>query len=92
MEDPDFRARLLANPRATIENDTGLVFPEGCEINVVEDTPTTTTLVLPVSTPELTEQQLEAVVGGLGTGPVASGGWCYHVDWLKNPTPGLPQT
>ena len=85
MEDADFRTRLLANPKKTIENDMGLVFPEGCEIKVVENTSTKTTLVLPIAENELSLDELDRVAGG-ATVPIGQkGGWCYHVNWLKPP-------
>lgn len=85
MEDEDFRARLLADPKRTIENDMGLVFPAGCEIAVVENTKTRTTIVLPVAESELSLEELDRVAGGaIGASMDA---WCYHINWLKAPTP-----
>lgn len=47
LEDPDFRARLLASPRAAVEALTGSQLPEEVEICVVEETPRKVVLVLP---------------------------------------------
>ena len=79
MEDKDFRTRLLANPRKTIENDMGLVFPEGCDVNVVENTLSKTTIVLPIFENELNVEQLQRVTGGV------TEAWCYHINWLRDP-------
>ena len=46
-EDSDFRERLLATPKATIEGEFGVALPEGHEIHVYEETTTVTHLVLP---------------------------------------------
>jgi hypothetical protein len=87
MEDGDFRARLLANPKRTIENDMGLAFPQGCEISVVENTPTKTTIVLPIAQGELSVEALEQAAGGAAVAHTPASAWCYHINWLKAPTP-----
>ena len=46
-EDSAFRARLLARPRETIEEELGAALPEGHEIHVHEEGSATTHLVLP---------------------------------------------
>ena len=46
-EDSDFRERLLAAPKATVEREFGVTFPEDLEIYVHEETTTVTHLVLP---------------------------------------------
>ena len=46
-EDSDFRERLLATPKATIEGEFGIAIPENHEIHVHEETTTVTHLVLP---------------------------------------------
>ncbi len=62
-QDSDFRARLIANPRAAISDETGTTIPERFDVMVHEDSATTAHLVLPPS-PELTEAELEMVAGG----------------------------
>ena len=62
-EDGDFRARLIADPKAAIASEVGTVVPDGFDIVVHEDSATTAHLVLPPS-PQLTEAELEKVVGG----------------------------
>ncbi len=64
-QDSDFRARLIANPRAAISDETGTTIPERFDVMVHEDSATTAHLVLPPS-PELTEAELEMVAGGRG--------------------------
>ena len=72
-EDGEFRARLIADPKAAISAETGAAIPEGFAVVVHEDSATTAHLVLPPS-PELTEAEMESVVGGVG-----------YADW--NPFP-----
>ena len=64
-EDGDFRARLLADPRAAIAAETGQTIPDGFDVMVHEESATTAHLVLPPS-PALTEAELEMVAGGRG--------------------------
>ena len=61
--DGDFRARLIADPKAVISAEIGADIPDGIEVAVHEDSATTAHLVLPPS-PELTEAELEMVGGG----------------------------
>ena len=63
-EDNDFRAHLIADPKAAIASEVGTVVPDGFDVVVHEDSATTAHLVLPPS-PELTEAELESVAGGL---------------------------
>ena len=62
-EDGDFRAHLIADPKATISAETGVTVPEGFDIVVHENSGTTAHLVLPPS-PALTEAEMSAVAGG----------------------------
>ena len=62
-EDGDFRARLIADPKAAISAETGQTIPDGFDLVVHEDSTTTTHLVLSPS-PALTEAELAAVAGG----------------------------
>ena len=63
-EDSDFRARLIADPRAAISAETGTALPDGFDVVVHEDSATTAHLVLPPS-PKLTEANLEKATGGI---------------------------
>ena len=62
-EDGDFRARLVADPKAAVADEIGMTVPEGFNVVVHEDSASTAHLVLPPS-PELTEADLELVAGG----------------------------
>ena len=62
-EDDDFRARLVADPRATVEEETGLRFPDGYRIHVHEESAADAHLVLPPR-PELSKEQLARIAGG----------------------------
>ena len=66
-EDGDFRARLIADPKAAISAEIGAAIPDGFDVAVHEDSATTAHLVLPPS-PALTEAELETVAGGHHTG------------------------
>jgi hypothetical protein len=62
-EDDDFRARLVADPRAALEAETGLRFPDDYRLHVHEESATDAHLVLPPK-PELSKQQLDHIAGG----------------------------
>ena len=62
-EDGDFRARLIADPKAAIASEIGTAIPDGFDVVVYEDSATTAHLVLPPS-PRLTDAEMEAVAGG----------------------------
>ena len=63
-EGNDFRAHLIADPKAAIASEVGKVVPDGFDIVVHEDSATTAHLVLPPSS-ALTEAELETVAGGV---------------------------
>ena len=63
-EDGDFRARLIADPKAAISSETGATIPEGFDVVVHEDSATRAHLVLPPS-PQLTDAELEKATGGI---------------------------
>ncbi len=64
-EDDGFRARLIADPRATIEQETGLRFPDGYRIHVHEESATDAHMALPPR-PELSKEQLDRIAAGCG--------------------------
>lgn len=70
--DPAFKAKLLSEPAAALAA-MGVVMPAGVTVKVVENTPALVHLVLPsVPAPgELSERDLNAVVGGDGSHPLA---------------------
>jgi hypothetical protein len=69
LQAEEFRQRLLADPKGTIEHDLGARLPESIEVRVVEESADTIYLVLPSASPtaqggELSDQELDAVSGG----------------------------
>jgi hypothetical protein len=72
LKDEEFRQRLLAEPRAAIEQEFESRLPESVEVRAVEETSEIIYLVLPSASPlvsqggELSDQELEAVAGGEG--------------------------
>ena len=62
-EDAEFRARLLANPKETIEQELGEPLAEGHEIQVHEETNAATHLVLPPRQ-VLSEAERQAAIAG----------------------------
>ena len=69
LQDESFRQRLLAEPRAAIEQELGSRLPESVEVRAVEESAQTIYLVLPSTSPlgqgeEISDQELEAVAGG----------------------------
>lgn len=67
IEDPDFRERLVDDPRYTIAEATGQDIPDEIEIVVVENGPKTFHIVLPG--PELDLSEMDAASGGFLCGP-----------------------
>ena len=61
-EEDDFRARLIADPRTTVEAETGLRFPHDYRIHVHEETATDAHVVPPPKA-ALSREQLERVAG-----------------------------
>ena len=79
--DPEFRAKAQANPKAALA-EKGLDLPFD-EVKVVEDTPETTHIVLTDPNTELSDEQLETAVGGFGGGWAAqwqSWTWSNRID------------
>jgi hypothetical protein len=72
LQDEDFRQRLLDDPKGTLEQELGRGLPAGVEVRVVQESADTIYLVLPSASAlgdqggELSEEELEAVAGGLG--------------------------
>lgn len=68
LEDESFRRRLLADPKAVLQAESGGRLPEEVRVVALEETPDTVYLVLPsrsaVEQGELSDQDLEAVAGG----------------------------
>ena len=69
MKDEAFRKNLLENPKAAIEEETGIKLPESINLKVVEENPSNFYLVLPPkinpeTEDELSQAELEMVSGG----------------------------
>ena len=64
-EDDEFRARLVADPRAALEEETGLRLPDDYRLHVHEESATDAHMVLPPR-PELSREQLDNIAGGRG--------------------------
>jgi len=70
LEDESFRQRLLADPKAAVEEELGTRLPEEVRVVAVEETADTVYLVLPLRSTdakdagELSDRELEAVAGG----------------------------
>lgn len=64
LDDPDFREKLLANPKEAIRTTARIKVREEIEIEVLQETAGKFYIVLPAPAEELSEEQLEAVAGG----------------------------
>ena len=67
---PELRARVKADPKAALAEE-GMDLPFD-EVKAVEDTPETTHVVLTDPNAELSDKQMETVVGGISAAAVAS--------------------
>ena len=86
QSDEGFRQRLLANPRAVIEAEIGLNFPDSVVIHVHEENLNELHIVLPVVfrlLTELEEEDLEGVVGGVGAYTPADSLPIPQLNWIK---------
>jgi hypothetical protein len=83
LQDESLRQRLLADPRAALEEELGTRLPDNIEVRVVEETADTIYLVLPSASPvgesfELSDEELEVVAGA---GSSAGSGACSLCAW-----------
>ena len=81
MEDADFRARLLSDPKGAVEQELGVTIPASLSIEVHEESGEAAHLVLPPDS-RLDDGDLQAVAGGVyGWQPSKSGGRSIVDDW-----------
>ena len=75
--DPDFKARLLADPKAVLA-EAGVQVPDGIHMKIIEDTSDVINIVLPASPAggALSEQDLEKVAGGTFSAIFSCYEWC----------------
>ena len=73
-DDLAFRSRLLAEPRAVVEEEFGVEVPESLELRVHEDSRSAVHLVLPPE-PKLDMQQLQTAAGGIVCGSACDLCW-----------------
>ncbi len=65
-QDEAFREALLRDPKATLEAHLGLQLPGEFKVNVVENTPSELTLVIPPKLRDaLSDDELDQVAGGI---------------------------
>jgi hypothetical protein len=71
LQDESFRQRVLADPKATIEQELREQLPANLEVRVLEEAPEVVYLVLPPSRSvgELSDKELDAVAGGVKKDP-----------------------
>lgn len=67
-QDPQFRDRLVSDPRAVVSELTGLSMPEAVKVTVHQESLSDIHLVIPASSSALSEEDLELVAGGAAWG------------------------
>lgn len=71
LKDPNFKKKLLAQPKKTIEEEFKISIPSDIEIHVLQETENKHYLVLPFISSDLSEKELEQIAAGnLFTGGV----------------------
>lgn len=68
--DSEFKTQLLSEPKAAIQDATGVTLPENMTVNVYENTPEMRHMILPANPndSELSDMDLEGVAGGMSKG------------------------
>jgi hypothetical protein len=64
QSDPEFRERLVSDPKGTLSAVFGIEVPDDVAVYVHEETPSEIHITIPGS-PELSEHELEMVSGGV---------------------------
>ncbi|MBW4644892.1 MAG: NHLP leader peptide family RiPP precursor [Goleter apudmare HA4340-LM2] len=78
--DENFKQELLSDPKGVIERELGTELADGIQVQVIEETPTTLYLSIPVKPTagaegELSDEELEAVAGGSIKGSIVNSVW-----------------
>jgi hypothetical protein len=63
LADAEFRERLLADPRAAVEQELGIELPQRLEITVVQERPDALCIVLPVDLSGMGRDAVWAMTG-----------------------------
>jgi hypothetical protein len=66
-KDPAFKQQLLVDPKEAIRAAYGVDTPQEVELQVLQEAPSKFYLVLPFEAEGLTDEQLVAVAGGVGS-------------------------
>jgi len=82
--DPEFKKALLADARTALQSTYGMEIPPDLEIQVLEETPSRFYLVLPAALDELTDEQLAAVAGGVGSPTIAAADLFTARNWASS--------
>ena len=69
-EDEAFRARLLADPKGTVEAEAGVSFPADYTFHVHEETATDAHMILPTTSRLSSEDLQQTVAGSWGDGGI----------------------
>jgi hypothetical protein len=85
--DPEFRDRLMQDPKQVVEAETGIKLPANLKITVVEEHAGVFYLVLPFpqnddTVEELTEADLNRVEGGAADRMMTEGWTCADSGWF----------
>jgi hypothetical protein len=67
--DEAFRARLKADPRAAVAEETGIKVPESVTVEVLEETPDKAYLVIPSNRVAISDEDLDVAGGYEPSGP-----------------------
>jgi predicted secreted hydrolase len=92
-KDPQYKAELLANPKAKIRDEFGVAFKEDVKIEVFAETPTDMHIVIPktVLSQDAAEARLEDELSQEDL-DVVSGGVCSVWNWVVSKTYKHPES
>jgi hypothetical protein len=72
--EPEYRARLLADPKAALAEELGVELPERLQVEVVEERPDLLCIVVPVDTSGMPYPIAQVMMGMAPDGRTANGG------------------